>query len=174
MPSREPTEQPHSLTQINESNVCRCAKYAVFGKKGNKMLSDLNVDQARFIAILAGSARRQRDLLLGNVPQQELGGSNPGRGEHNPTAAMGFEALPSNESQTTALRDAIATLSERARGELYTLMRIGQGHLAAKTWHRGLSEAALLGDQTIFAAIIEDADLHDHIMKGLYEAKLSA
>src|SRR3974390_1845493 len=91
--------EPRSLTQINESNACRCAKYAVFGQKGTKMLSDLNVDQARFIAILAGSARRQRDLLLGNVPQQELGGSNPGRGEHNPTAAMGFEALPSNESQ---------------------------------------------------------------------------
>ena len=84
-----------------------------------------------------------------------------------------FEPLPPNESQTTALREAIAALSERARSELYTLMRIGQGHLAAKKWHRGLSEAALLGDQTIMAAIIEDADLHDHIMKGLYEAKPS-
>ena len=137
------------------------------------MLSDLNVDQARFIAILAGSARRQRDLLLGNVAEEELGGFSPGRGEHNPTAALGFEPLLPNESQTTALRDAIATLSERARSELYTLMRIGQGHLAAKKWHHGLSEAALLGDQTITSAIIEDADLHDHIMKGLYEAKLS-
>ena len=138
------------------------------------MLNELNVDQARFIAILAGSARRQRDLLLGNVAEEDLGGLNPGRGEHNPTAALGFEPLPPNESQTTALRDAIAALSERARGELYTLMRIGQGHLAAKKWHRGLSEAALLGDQAITAAIIEDADLHDHIMKGLYEAKPSA
>jgi hypothetical protein len=72
------------------------------------------------------------------------------------------------------LRAAIATLSEKARGELYTLMRIGQGHLAAKKWHRGLSEAALLGDDTITSAIIEDADLHHHIMKDLYEAKLSA
>jgi hypothetical protein len=162
----------HSLTQINESNVGRCAKYAVFGKKGAKMLSDMNVDQAHFIAILAGYARRQRDLLLGNVAEGDLGGLNPGRGEHNPTAALGFEPLPPNE--TTALRDAVAALSERARGELYTLMRIGQDHLAAKKWHRGLSEAALLGDQAITAAIIEDADLHDHIMKGLYEAKPSA
>ena len=137
------------------------------------MLSDMNVDQARFIAILAGSARRQRDLLLGNVAEEDLGGLNPGRGEHNPTAALGFEPLPPNESQTTALRDAITTLSEKARGELYTLMRIGQGQLAAKKWHRGLSEAVLLGDQTIMSVIIEDADLHDHITKGLYEAKLS-
>ena len=143
-------------------------------KKETKMLNDLNMDQACFIAILAGSARRQRDLLLGNVAEEDLGEVNPGRGEHNPTAALGFEPLPPNESQTTALREAIAALSERARSELYTLMRIGQGHLAAKKWHRGLSEAALLGDKTITAAIIEDADLHDHIMKGLYEAKLSA
>jgi hypothetical protein len=47
-------------------------------------------------------------------------------------------------------------------------MRIGQGDLTAKKWHRGLSEASLLGDETITRAIVEDADLHDHIMKGLY------
>ena len=46
-------------------------------KKGTKMLSDLNMDQACFIAILAGSARRQRDLLLGNVAEKDLGGSEP-------------------------------------------------------------------------------------------------
>jgi len=52
-------------------------------------------------------------------------------------------------------------------------MRIGQGHLAAKKWHRGLSEAEALGQDAITAAIIDDADLHDHLAKGLYEAKLS-
>jgi hypothetical protein len=61
-----------------------------------------------------------------------------------------------------------------ARSELYTLARIGQGDLAAKQWHRGLSEASLLGDETIAAAIIEDPDLHDHIMKALYEAELAS
>ena len=73
------------------------------------MLSDLNVDQARFIAILAGSARRQRDLLLGNVAEEELGGSKPGRGEHNPIAAFGFEPLPPNEFK----RQLCATQSPR-------------------------------------------------------------
>ena len=52
-------------------------------------------------------------------------------------------------------------------------MRIGQGHVAAKKWHRGLSEAEALGRDAITAAIIDDADLHDHLAKGLYEAKLS-
>jgi hypothetical protein len=55
---------------------------------------------------------------------------------------------------------------------LYTLMRIGQGDLAANKWHRGLSEAAALGDQTITAAINADPDLHDHLMKALYQADL--
>jgi hypothetical protein len=53
-------------------------------------------------------------------------------------------------------------------------MRIGQGDLATRKWYRGLREAEMLGEETITAAIIEDPDLHDHLTKGLYEAKLSA
>jgi hypothetical protein len=30
----------------------------------------------------------------------------------------------------------------------------------------------MLGEETITAAIVEDPDLHDHLTKGLYEAKL--
>ncbi len=138
------------------------------------MLKHLNVDQARFIALLARAARTQRDRVLGNVAQDDLDGVTPGRGEHNPTAELGFEPLPAEASQPAALRETIATLSEAARGELYTLMRIGQGHLAAKKWHDGLVEAEMLGKDTVAAAIIEDPDLHDHLTKGLYEAKLSS
>ena len=138
------------------------------------MLKDLNVDQARFVAILARAARTQRDALLGNVAESDLDGLQPGRGEHNPTADLGFEPLPPEAPQTAALRQAIATLSGTARRELYALMRIGQGHLAAKRWHRGLSEAETLGDEAVTAAIIDDPDLHDHLTKGIYEAKLSS
>ena len=137
------------------------------------MLKDLNIDQARFIALLARTARTQRDALLGHVAEEALGGTTPGRGEHNPTAELGFEPLRAEDPQTAALREAIASLSAKARQELYALMRIGQGHLAAKKWRRGLSEADALGPDAITAAIIEDADLHDHVAKGLYEAKLS-
>ena len=139
------------------------------------MLKDLHVDQARFIALLANTARAQRDALLGNVAENDLDGPTPGRGEHNPTAELGVEALPADVSQpAAALREAISSLSEPARRELYALMRIGQGHLAAKKWDRGLSEAEMLGDNAITAAIVDDPDLHDHVMKGLYEAKLAA
>jgi hypothetical protein len=112
--------------------------------------------------------------VLGHVAEHDLGGLTPGRGEHNPTAELGFEPLPPEASQTAALREAVASLSEKARHELYALMRIGQGHLAAKKWHRGLSEAELLGAEAITAALIDDSDLHDHLTKGLYEAKLSS
>ncbi len=137
------------------------------------MLKHLNVDQARFVALLAKTARMQRDQFLGNVAEDDLGGIKPGRGEHNPTGALGLEPLPADASQPAALREAIDILSEAARGELYTLMRIGQGDLAAKKWHDGLVEAETLGDETVVAAIMENPDLHDHIMKGLYEADLS-
>ncbi len=50
-------------------------------------------------------------------------------------------------------------------------MRIGQGDLAAEEWQRGMSEAELLGDATLTAALMEDADLHDHLEKGLFESK---
>ena len=137
------------------------------------MLKDLNADQAHFIALLARTARTQRDALLGNVAEEDLDGVTPGRGEHNPTAELGFEPLAAEDSQTAALREAIASLSAAACQELYALMRIGQGHVAAKKWHRGLSEAEALGQDAITAAIMDDADLHDHLAKGLYEANLS-
>jgi len=135
------------------------------------MLKDLNGDQARFIALLAKTARTQRDAVLGNVAERDLGGSTPGRGEHNPTAEFGLDQMSAGDSQMAALREAITSLSVKARQELYALMRVGQGHLAADKWHRGLSEAETLGDSAITAAIIDDADLHDHLAKGLYEAK---
>jgi hypothetical protein len=136
------------------------------------MLKELNRDQAQFVALLAKAARTQRDAFIGHVPEDDLGEAKPARGEHNPAAALGFAAFPADAPQVTALRDAIVTLSSVGRSELYALMRIGQGNLAAQKWHRGLVEAVTLGDETVTAALIEDPDLHDHLMKGLYETKL--
>ena len=138
------------------------------------MLKELNVDQARFIALLARTARTQRDALLGHVAERALGGTTPGRGEHNPTAELGFDPVPAQAPQTTELREALASLSATARQELYSLVRIGQGDLAAGNWPRGLSEAEALGDGTVTAVIVNDPDLHEHIAKGLYQTKLSA
>jgi hypothetical protein len=138
------------------------------------MLKTLKRRQARFIALLAKVARDERDALLGNISEKELGEPKPGRGEHNPTAALGFEPLPQDSAQVLALREAIAILGPAARSELYALMRIGQGHLGAKNWDRGISETELIGDAAITASLTEDVDLHDHLLKGLYELQIAA
>ncbi len=138
------------------------------------MLIELNVDQARFIALLAKAARTQRDSLIGKAAEADLGDPRGARGEHNPTAPLGLDPLPEASPQTQALKDALGALSASARAELHTVRRIGQGDLAANKWHRGLSEAVTLGNAAVTAAILEDADLHDHIMKGLYQAQLAA
>lgn len=135
------------------------------------MLTHLTGDQANFIALLAKAARTQRDKLLGNVAEADLGGVEPGRGEHNPTAALGYQPLPPDCEQLSDLRAAIGSLTLEAKIELYTLVRIGQGDLAAKKWRRGLADAERLGAQTITATLMEDPDLHDHIVKGLYESE---
>jgi len=137
-----------------------------------EMLRELNVDQAKFIALLAKAARTERDVFLAKVAEKDIDGLQPARGEHNPIAQLGFEQLPPATSQASALREAIVTLSPSARSELYALMRIGQGHLAAKKWHRGLTEAEALGDEAATAAVLDDPDLHDHLVKGLYELNL--
>lgn len=138
------------------------------------MLKDLNADQARFVALLAKAARAERDAMLGHGPDRTLNEAIAARGERNPTAALGFDPLPANNPQLKALRDALDSLSMEARSELYVVMRLGQGQTAARRWHRGLEEAQLLGDGAIAAALIEDPDLHDHVLKGLYEIDSAA
>ncbi len=132
------------------------------------MLREMNKGQVYFIALLAQVARIQRDKLLGNVAENDLGGAKSSRGEHNPTALLGFEPLPADAEQLTALREAINALTPEGRAELYALTRVGQGDLAAQDWDRGLTDAALLGESAA-AAVLDDPDLHDHLVKGLYE-----
>jgi hypothetical protein len=138
------------------------------------MLQELTVEGARRIAALAKTARRARDAMLDNVPEEDLGEPPAARGEHNPTGVLGFDPLPLGDPAIAALRQAVSALGRTARSELFILMRMGQGDLAAGDWDRGLSEAERLGDETVAAEIIEDPDLHEHITKSLYEAKLSS
>jgi hypothetical protein len=133
------------------------------------MLQELSADQARQIADLAKAARAARDVILDNVPEEDLGAPRPARGEHNPAGALGFDPLPLEAPALIELRAAICALMPGARAELFVLMRMGQGDLAILDWDRGLSETALLGDDVVLAALTEDPDLHEHIAKALYE-----
>lgn len=136
------------------------------------MLRQLSTEQARRIAALAKTARDVRDAMLDNVPEEDLGEPSAARGEHNPTA--GLDPLSAADPAVTALRQALVALGPAARSELFVLMRMGQGDFAICDWDRALSEAELLGDETVTAAIIEDPDLHDRITKGLYEVGSSS
>jgi hypothetical protein len=127
------------------------------------MLKELNRDQAQFVAMLARAARAQRDSSIAGVPEADLTETKPARGEHNPTADLGFVAVPYDAPPLMMLREAIGGLSPAGRSELYALMRVGQGQIAAKKWNRGLAEAGTLGDDIITAALIDDPDLHDHL-----------
>jgi hypothetical protein len=136
------------------------------------MLEALSVEQANFIALLAKAARMQRDKLLGNVAEGDLAEEKPARGEHNPTASLGFAPLSPEAPQIAALQDAIGALSREGRAELYALACIGRGDLAARQWPDGMDEATRLEDDTVTASLVEDPDLHDHLVKGLYVSKL--
>ena len=89
------------------------------------MLGTLDLEQARFVALLANTARKQRDVLLGNVAEEDLDGPTPGRGEHNPTAALGVEPVPADISEPVAtLREAVGSLSDAARGAVAKMVGI--------------------------------------------------
>jgi len=138
------------------------------------MLRQLTEEQVRQIAALAKAVRKARDALLDNVPDEDMGEPPAARGEHNPTAAFALDPLPPDDPSVAALQKALDALAPAARSELFVLMRMGQGDFAINDWDRALSEAELLGEQTVTAALIEDLDLHDHIAKGLYEVTPSS
>ena len=133
------------------------------------MLRELTVEQARQIAALAKTARAARDVMLNNVPEEDLGEPQSARGEHNPAGTLGFDALPSDGPAIVEFRQAVSAFAPAARSELFVLMRMGQGDIAICDWDRGLSEAALLGEDTVLATLTEDPDLHEHLSKALYE-----
>jgi hypothetical protein len=86
------------------------------------MRQELTVEGARRIAALAKTARRARDAMLDNVPEEDLGEPRPARGEHNPTGALGFDPLPLGDLAIAALRQAVSALGRTARSELFVLM----------------------------------------------------
>ena len=138
------------------------------------MLQELTVEGARRIAALAKTARRARDAMLDNVPEEDLGEPRPARGEHNPTGALCIRSLAPWRSGDRSIAPGSECAWTHGTLRAIRLDGMGQGDLAAGDWDRGLSEAERLGDETVAAEIIEDPDLHDHITKSLYEAKLSS
>src|SRR3974377_2363119 len=133
------------------------------------MLQELSADQAQQIADLAKTARAARNVILDNVPEEDLGVPKSARGKQNPAGPLVFDPLPLDDPALIELREAVCALVPAARAELFVLMRMGQGDFAICDWDRGLSEAALLGEDAVLAMLTEDPDLNEHLSKALYE-----
>jgi hypothetical protein len=130
------------------------------------MLHEIEILEARRIAELAAAARDARDRALASVPDAELGEPQAARGQHHPAGALGFGAMPANMPAYQDLRQAIEGLPS---DKLWVAMRIGCGDYARGDWDEALAVAGGMSDANIVNDLADEVDLHDKLMKGLYE-----
>lgn len=137
------------------------------------MLHELDVLEARRIADLALDARKVRDRLLEEVPEQKLGEPVPARGTHNPAGSLDLNGLLAKEPEYVALRDAIDSVPRDIREKLWVLARLGRGDVAISGWDTAMGAASLLTDDDIVSGLLAEPDLHTYLRKGLYELGLA-
>ena len=135
----------------------------------HKVLTAISIDGVKHVAELAKAAREARDDMLRKVRDEDLGEPKPARGLHNPTALLGFDPLPPDHPARAALRSAIEDLEPDQRSELRALMLIGQGDYGAKDWDRALTDVSNESEQASVELLMDKANLHDLLMKALYE-----
>lgn len=133
------------------------------------MLYEIEILEARRIAELAAAAREARDRCLAPVPEAELGEPPPARGEHHAAGTLGFAGVPENEPAHLALREAIVALPSDIRRKLWAVMRTGCGDYARGDWDQAMAAADNIPDESILGDLADEIDLHDKLMKGLYE-----
>jgi hypothetical protein len=133
------------------------------------MLYEIEILEARRIAELAAAARAARDRLLTPVPEAQLGELPPARGEHHAAGSLGFAGEPKDEPAHLALREAIEALPSDIKRKLWAVMRTGCGDYARGDWDRAIAAANNVSDEMILGDLAEEVDLHDKLMKGLYE-----
>lgn len=133
------------------------------------MLHEIEALEIRRIAELALAVRNARNRLLEKVRDADLGEPNPARGEHHPVGSIDLDALPGGESVKATLCEALATLPAHIRRSLWIVRQIGRGDWAPKDWERAAAEISTASDETITADLVAAVDLHDELMKGLYE-----
>jgi len=133
------------------------------------MLHEIEILEARRIAELAADARDKRDRALAPVAETALGEPRPARGQHHPVGVLAFGALPEDAPAGQALRQAIEDLPADIRRKIWATMRIGCGDYARGDWADALTAADNLFDAIIVNDLADEVDLHDRLMKGLYQ-----
>ena len=136
------------------------------------MLERVTVEDVKRISELAKAARDVRDEILRPVREQDLGQPKPARGKHDPAAALGLDPVPFDHPTRKVLREAIDGLSTAARRELLALVWIGRGDYGPAELDKAFADTALITDLSV-DRFTSEADLHDLLMKSLYELKLT-
>lgn len=132
------------------------------------MFENCTQDDVKRIAALAREARRATDQILTEVPEEKLAESRPMRGERSRPNVISVSLLPPDHPARVALEEAIAGLSSEGRWELRALSWIGQGDYGAADWPDAVAAASRSPTATV-ETLADDADLHEHLTKGLYE-----
>ncbi len=133
------------------------------------LLYEIEILEARRIAVLAAAAREARDRILTPVREAALGEAQPARGEHHAAGSLSFAALPADEPAYVALREAIADLLPDIRKKLWVLVQIGRGDYARGDFEGAMAASERLSDEAVASDLAEEVDLHDKLMRGLYE-----
>ena len=138
------------------------------------MLNHLTVDQIKQIADMSNECRAVRDTILNKTYQTDVDEVARPRGERNPSSFDSLEVVEAadDSGKYQRLRGMIADLSDDARIELRTVMWIGRGDFSASEWDKALTQADGSSNQTVIDTLAEKADLHDYLMKGLYNLNL--
>lgn len=137
------------------------------------MLQKISIAEVKHVAEMARAAREARDAILDKISEENLGEPQPVRGEHNPSAGLGLDPLPSDNPVRAALREAITALPLSARWEMQALMWVGKGDYARKDWEQAVSDASAARDAATVNTLMDQSDLHEYLMKGLYELDLT-
>jgi hypothetical protein len=132
------------------------------------MLEALVSVELKALADKARAVREVRDRILTGNRDDAFVEEKPARGVHNPTAELGLNVVPEHDPDRRALENTLSTLPQAALRELWAAVLVGRGDYGIKDWERAMAEANRLSDvgPELF---MEVADLHEHLMKVVYE-----
>ncbi len=137
------------------------------------MLKQISVDTVKQAADLAHEAVADRQRFLAGMRNIDLEEQRSERGSRNPTDLDALSILSSDASGALdQLRRMLEELTPEQRVELRAVMIVGRGDFAGNQWDRALDEAGRAPDASHYTDIAERVDLHDYLMKGLYELNL--
>jgi len=132
------------------------------------MLEGLALVQVRALADKAQAVRGAAERLLHGVRDAEVGEPKPARRRPDQGPAIRLDLLAESDPHRRAFVESLSALPPLARRELWALVLIGRGDYGLGEWEQAMSEANRLSDIDA-SFFIEQPDLHEHLMKGVYE-----